>query len=48
MTGTAGNVRFSVGGGASAGAKTHDPIRAESEAERQAIESALAGCARLL
>ena len=46
MTGTAGNVRFSLGG--SAGAITHDPIRAEREAECQAIESALAACARLL
>ena len=46
MAGTAGNVRFSLGTGA--GAKTHDPIRAEREAERQAIESALAACARLL
>ena len=46
MTGTAGNVRFSLGG--SVDAPTHDPIRAEREAERQAIESALAACARLL
>ena len=46
MTGTAGNVRFSLGG--SADAPTHDPIRTEREAERQAIESALAACARLL
>jgi len=46
MTGTAGNVRFSLGG--SAGAQTDDPIRAEREAERQATESALAACARLL
>jgi len=46
MTGTAGNVHFSLGGGA--GAPTHDPIRGEREAERQAIESALAACARLL
>ena len=45
MTGTAGNVRFSLGG--SAGAPTDDPIRAEREAERRAIESALAACARL-
>ena len=48
MTGTAGNVRFSLGTGAAAGARTHDPIGAEREAERQAIESALAACARLL
>ena len=46
MTGTAGNVQFSLGG--SAAAPTHDPIRSEQEAERQAIESALAACARLL
>ena len=46
MTATAGNVRFSLGG--SAGAIAHDPIRAEREAECQAIESALAACARLL
>ena len=48
MTGTAGNVRFSLGAGASASALGHDPIPAEREAERQAIESALAACARLL
>ena len=48
MTGTAGNVRFALGAGASAGAQTIDPIRAEREAERQAVESALAACARLL
>ena len=46
MAGTAGNVRFSLGTGT--GAKTHDPIRTEREAEREAIESALAACARLL
>ena len=46
MTGTAGNVRFSLGG--SAGAPTDNPIQAEREAERQAIESALAACGRLL
>ena len=46
MKGTAGNVRFTLGAGAGAGA--NDPIRAEREAERQAIESALAACARLL
>ena len=46
MAGTAGNVRFNLGG--SADARTHDPIRTEREAERQAIESALAACARLL
>lgn len=48
MTGTAGNVRFTLGAGRGSGAQTHDPIRAEREAERQAIESALAACARLL
>ena len=48
MTGTAGNVRFSLGGSAGAGTETRDPFRAEREAERQAIESALAACARLL
>ena len=48
MTGRAGNVRFSLGTGAASGARTHDPIGAEREAERQAIESALAACARLL
>ena len=50
MTGTAGTVRFSLGAGAGAGAgtETHDPIRAERETERRAIESALAACARLL
>ena len=46
LTGTAGNVRFSLG--ASVGSQTHDPLQAEREAERQAIESALAACARLL
>ena len=46
VSGTAGNVRFSLGGGS--GGSAADPIRAEREAERQAIESALAACARLL
>ena len=46
MTGTAGNVRFSLGG--SGGAPTDDQIWAEQKAERQAIESALAACRRLL
>ena len=45
-TGTAGNVRFTLG--AAAGATTADPLRAEREAEREAVESALASCARLL
>ena len=48
LSGTAGSVRFTLGAGAGGGAATHDPIRAEREAERQAIESALAACARLL
>ena len=47
MAGTAGNVRFSLGAGTD-GTRTDDPIRAEREAEREAIESALAACARLL
>ena len=46
MAGTAGNVQFSLGG--STATRSHDPIRSEQEAERQAIESALAACARLL
>ena len=45
-SGTAGNVRFALGGGS--GASADDPIRAEREAERQAIESALTACVRLL
>ena len=45
VAGTAGSVRFTLG--AVAGAERHDPIRSEREAERQAIESALAACARL-
>ena len=45
VAGTAGNVRFTLG--ADAGAERHDPIRSDREAERQAIESALAACARL-
>ena len=48
MTGTAGNVRFGLGASAAASTWRHDPIRAEREAEQQAIESALAACARLL
>ena len=48
LSGTAGSVRFTLGAGAGGGAATHDPIGAEREAERQAIESALAACARLL
>ena len=46
VAGTAGNVRFSLG--AETGGEPRDPIRDEREAERQAIESALAACARLL
>ena len=50
MTGTAGNVSFTLGAGAgtSPRTRTSDPARSEREAERQAIESALAACARLL
>ena len=48
MSGTTGNVRFTLGAGAGADARTHDPIRSEREAERRAVESALAACARLL
>ncbi len=44
-SGTTGSLRFTLGAGA--GAERRDPIRAEREAERQAIESALAACARL-
>ena len=47
LAGTTGNVRFSLGADASARAATGDPVRAEREAERQAIESALAACVRL-
>ena len=46
MKGTAGNVSFTLGGGSGTGAD--DPIRAEREAEREAVEAALAACARLL
>ena len=45
-SGTAGSLRFTLGG--SSAASAGDPIPAEREAERQAIESALAACARLL
>ena len=44
MKGRAGNVRFTLG----AGTGTNNPARNEREAERQAVESALAACARLL
>ena len=46
MSGTSGSVRFTLGTGT--GAERYDPIRAERQAESQAIESALAACARLL
>ena len=46
--GTAGNVRFTLRAGADTGSGTSDPARSEREAERQAVESALAACARLL
>ena len=46
MKGRAGNVSFTLGVGPGSG--TNDPARTEREAERQAIESALAACARLL
>lgn len=46
MKGSSGNVSFTLGGRSRGGAD--DPIRAEREAERRAVESALAGCARLL
>ena len=48
MTGTAGNVRFTLGPGADTGSGANNPARSEREAERQAVESALAACARLL
>ena len=48
MKGRAGNVSFTLGAGADTGSGTSDPARSEREAERQAVESALAACARLL
>ena len=48
MKGRAGNVRFTLGAGAGTGPGTSDPARSEREAERQAVEAALAACARLL
>ena len=48
MKGRAGNVSFTLGAGAGTGPGTSDPARSEREAERQAVESALAACARLL
>ena len=47
-TGTAGNARFTLGAGTGTGPGTNDPARSEREAEHQAVESALAACARLL
>ena len=46
MKGSAGNVSFTLGDGSGAG--VDNSIQAEREAERRAIESALAACARLL
>ena len=46
VKGTAGNVRFTLGAGPGAG--VDNPLQTEREAERHAIESALAACARLL
>ena len=48
MKGRAGNVSFTLGAGARTGSGTSDPARSEREAERQAVEAALAACARLL
>ena len=48
MKGTAGNVSFTLGSGAGAGTGMDSPLQAERDAERQAVESALAACARLL
>ena len=47
-TGTAGNVRFTLGAGTGTGPGTNDPARSEREVECQAVESALTACARLL
>ena len=51
VKGMAGNVSFTLGGGGGTGSgggtHAHDTIRAEREAERRAVESALAACARL-
>ena len=46
MTGSAGNVRFTLGSSSSTG--VDNPLQAERDAERRAVESALAACARLL
>lgn len=48
MKGRAGNVSFTLGAGADTGSGTSDLARSEREAERQAVEAALAACARLL
>ena len=48
MKGRAGNVSFTLGAGAGTDPGTSDPARSEREAEREAVESALAACARLL
>ena len=48
MKGRTGNVSFILGTEADTGSGTSDPARSEREAERQAVESALAACARLL
>ena len=49
MKGRAGNVSFTLGTRVGTGAGgANNPIRSEREAERQAVESALAACARLL
>ena len=50
MRGKAGNVSFTLGArvGTGAGVRANNPARSEREAERQAVESALAACARLL
>ena len=48
MKGRAGNVSFTLGAGAGTGSGTSDPARSEREAEHQAVEAALAACARLL
>ena len=48
VAGTAGNVRFSLGARDQCVRSLATPSGTEREAERQAIESALAACARLL
>ena len=48
MKGRAGNVSFTLGARAGTDPGTSDPARSEREAERQAVEAALAACARLL